>query len=379
MGVSISRSFDFAISSHIFVSVTFHPHLFVLVPRCRGFKMKPQRPGTHREQRKRSIIGFHSAQTKTNHKVILPVEASMISSTGNHEVLETMRMQEESEAYTLPIKRLVKSLTTPHDRSDNIEGTKKLSQGMADYISWRRQMATWCIQISKMLDQQIETVEVALSILDRAPAADPKLAEDPETYQLACVGSLYIATKLYEKKQLSLGAMTHLCLNRFYEYQIEAMELRLLASIQWRVNPPTAVSFARLLLKIARLHENHREILIMEEVKKQVEKAVVEEYFLTVKASTLAFAAVMNGLQQVKSKKPMYYFELFRDALGYGDSAPSRFIDVCNRLFPSGGGIADPCLDNKTSVLPTVANECIGNRLRKSHVRVASCPDQFRQ
>jgi hypothetical protein len=204
---------------------------------------------------------------------------------------------------------------------------------MLEYISWRRKVGVWCLEIADYLDQQIETVEVTLSILDRAVAADSSIIEDPDIYQLACAAALFIAAKLHEKTHLNLEDMARLCLFRFSKNAIMGMESHLLFTIQWRVNPPTATSFAKYLLSMLDMSVGRKDA-VMESVTKQIENAIVEEYFLTVKTSTLALAAVTNGLQHVCKSKVMAHFQRFQLALGYKTSVPSRFTDVYGRLRP---------------------------------------------
>jgi hypothetical protein len=285
-------------------------------------------------------------------------------------VLEAMRGQEEG-AYTLPISSLVRSLTP---RGGNDVGTKNLSDDILDYISWRRQMADWCLDMAAYLDHQIETVEVTLSILDRAVAADPSMIEDPELYQTACAASLLIAAKLHERPQLNIEDVARLCLFRFSKVSIQRMESHILFTIQWRVNPPTAVSFATHLLGMLDMGVSRKEA-ILQAVTKQIEKALVEEYFLTVKTSTLALAAVMNGLQQVCYPKMMAHFQCFQKALGYNKrSVPSRFTDVCNRLRPFLG-VPGPCIEPPRRKSHVLAAESMSHRKTRS----VSAPCKYRQ
>lgn len=82
------------------------------------------------------------------------------------------------------------------------------------------------------------------------------------------------------------------------------MELEILEAIQWRMNPPTALSFIKNFLALVPgiiMSKNDRDT-VNELAKYQTELAVHEYSFVAIDASIVAFAALMNALETVEFK-----------------------------------------------------------------------------
>mmetsp|Transcript_2569 Transcript_2569/g.3784 ORF Transcript_2569/g.3784 Transcript_2569/m.3784 type:complete len:308 (+) Transcript_2569:59-982(+) len=178
----------------------------------------------------------------------------------------------------------------------------------------RRSMIAWCMQVSDFCQFSRNTLCIAVNTLDRFVAAHKKkscLDICGEEFQLAAMACLYTAVKTNENVALDPQSMSKLSKGKFSTTMIERMEFLILKTLQWRVNAPTALSFADLFLRIfpqqqlpSAKKEQERAILISQLVQDQIMYATHESQFLGVPASQLALAAVCNAVQLITGSLP---------------------------------------------------------------------------
>lgn len=151
-----------------------------------------------------------------------------------------------------------------------------------------------------------------MSILDRFLATRQGRAAifDSSDFQLAAMTSLYTAVKIHEPEVMSAQLVATLSRGAHTEAEVKAMESRILEAVKWRVNPPTSLSFVRYLLELLPpefLNQDTRSTLY--EVSKYQTELVVADYsMVTVPASIIAYASLVNALEGVC---------MDRTALGY--------------------------------------------------------------
>jgi hypothetical protein len=167
----------------------------------------------------------------------------------------------------------------------------------------RSKMVSWCYQVTDFCKFQRETVEIAMSILDRylmTPAGLSALA-DRKVYQLAAMTCLYTAVKIHEPEAMDPNLVSNLSRGTYMPEEVEKMEAKILMAVQWRVNPPTALAFVRKFLELIPnnvLDEGMR-ATAYDITKYQTELAVNEYDFIPVKASTVAFCSIINSLESI--------------------------------------------------------------------------------
>jgi hypothetical protein len=144
-------------------------------------------------------------------------------------------------------------------------------------------------------DSQTETAETALSIVEQFASIDWDIMTNSELFQLAYVVSLYIALKRHQtsEKSLSLSQIQELSWGDFSQEEVECMEIHILFLLMCHVSPPTALVFAWTLLDIVPEKLISGWSLILEAAVEQHEMAL---FLLSVKALSVALAAVMNDL-----------------------------------------------------------------------------------
>ena len=182
------------------------------------------------------------------------------------------------------------------DIYENHEIPKRQSQRdkleLSLIATWRHQMFDWVCQVVRCKCLNKGVVEVSFNILDRFVAM--KLEEQSISrgdFQLYCLVAVYIAFKT----SASAGRLTlkHLISMAGGVYQSEDFhraELEMLETLQWRVNPPTIMTFCDVYLSLdeAQLSEN-----VYSVCEYMAEVAVADEFFISKPCSTIALGIVL--------------------------------------------------------------------------------------
>jgi len=124
---------------------------------------------------------------------------------------------------------------------------------------------------------------------------------DRNKFQPAVMTAFYTADKVHERHALNPRFVTKLSRGLHSKEEVEAMEFRMLDAIQWRVNPPTALSFARHLLDLVPsvLIDGSTRETAMELAKYQVELAVSCYDLSLEKTSPTAFSSLLNSIESI--------------------------------------------------------------------------------
>jgi hypothetical protein len=107
-------------------------------------------------------------------------------------------------------------------------------------ISCRELMTEWEYKIIDHFGLSREIVAISFSYLDRFTA---KCKCDRKAYKLAAMTSLFIATKIYNSRQLAMGTLATLSGGEFEISDVAQMERIILKTLEWKMNPPTVQSF----------------------------------------------------------------------------------------------------------------------------------------
>jgi hypothetical protein len=170
-------------------------------------------------------------------------------------------------------------------------------------IECRAKMVAWCFQVIDFCKLSHETVEITMSFVDRflSTTEGTTARNDRKTYQLVCMTALYTAVKIHEPKAMSPSLVSRFSHGAFTARDIEAMEVKLLDALKWRVNPPTSWAFMRKLMSLIpeyaldkELREAADDLAVL-----QIELAVSTYQFVSVNASTVAYCALMNSLESL--------------------------------------------------------------------------------
>jgi hypothetical protein len=198
--------------------------------------------------------------------------------------IQAMIKQEES-GYTIP------------DYLENVPETKNdLDQPVDSDI--RFLIAQWTLQLAEICEYSSETSWIAMSCLDRFLATTdgcPVLL-DCLKFQNAALAALYIAIKMNEMEVLGPANMAQLSRGQQTEGDIEEMELRILNALEWRVHPPTALSFVHMFLQLIPKFDPQYRPNILEMAEFQIQHSILDYDLCRVKASRIAFATTLNAV-----------------------------------------------------------------------------------
>ncbi|KAG7369201.1 cyclin-like protein [Nitzschia inconspicua] len=176
--------------------------------------------------------------------------------------------------------------------------------------SCRYVMAKWCCEIADFCKYKRETVAVAMNCLDRfmATVVGQEILLDRNSYQLASMTALYSSVKIHEQEAMDPNLISSLSRGVHSPMAVEAMEAKMLRALQWRVNPPTAMSFVRSMMDLVPHHivgPAERET-ITEITKFQIELAVNEYSFSRFRPSTIAIASLLNSLESLSEDRMLF-------------------------------------------------------------------------
>jgi hypothetical protein len=170
-------------------------------------------------------------------------------------------------------------------------------------IECRDRMVAWCVQVIDFFSFSRDTVEIAVSFVDRflATPEGTTARNDHSSYQLTCMAALYTAAKIHEPKATPPELVALSSNGAFTSQDIEAMEVKLLSALEWRVNPPTSRDFVHKLMSLIPSDLLNKELrqTAVDFTFLQTQLAVVNYQFVTIRASIIAYSALMNSLQSI--------------------------------------------------------------------------------
>ena len=186
----------------------------------------------------------------------------------------------------------------------------------------RKKMVAWSYQVIDFCKFNRETVEIAMSYLDRflcTPTGIHAL-QDRSVYQLAAMASLYTAVKIHEPEAMDPALVSNLSRGTYTANEIEEMEFIIIQSLRWRLNPPTTLSFVREFMKLTSIEalDEPTRIVVYELCKFQAEFATSNHDFVEAQASEKAYHSFMNALEclNVDPKVVQYISNMLQHAIG---------------------------------------------------------------
>lgn len=163
----------------------------------------------------------------------------------------------------------------------------------------RVKMTQWCFQVVEFCNFNREIVGIGMSYLDRflcTPYGEFAL-KDRKIYQLASMCSLYMATKLFETREMDLRLLSQLSRGVYTESEIAAMEASILSALNWFVHPPTSVSFINECMRAIPSIQKDRQtfMTLIDIARSHTELAVADYSFVTMNQSSIALASIANA------------------------------------------------------------------------------------
>lgn len=214
--------------------------------------------------------------------------------------------------------------------------------------SCRFAMAKWCMDIADFCNYSRETAAVAINCLDRfmAAPAGREILFDRTQFQLAAMTALYSSVKIHEHEAMDPKLVSTLSRNAHSPEAVEAMEAKMLNAIQWRVNPPTSMSFVRNMVDLVPNHLINSDELatVMELATFQLDLAMSDYKFSQSSASSLAFASLLNAVDTVVSDG-MFFGKFESTMAGVILVDPEKLRDIRIGLYEAVNGTDDDGMD----------------------------------
>jgi hypothetical protein len=142
-----------------------------------------------------------------------------------------------------------------------------------------------------------------MNCLDRfmSTASGQEILFNRSLYQLAAMTALYSSVKIHEQEAIDPQLMSSLSNGIHSAQAVEAMESKMLTAIQWRVNPPTAMSFVRSMIDLlpSDCIDSCSKETILDVARVQIELIVNKYEFCTSDASSIALACVLNAIESL--------------------------------------------------------------------------------
>jgi len=213
----------------------------------------------------------------------------------------------------------------------------------------REKMVDWCYTVANICKFDSETVEIAVSFLDRflltRKAFEIGALRDPRIFQLAVMAILYSAIKIHEPKAIDPLLLSSLSQGMYTAQQVECLELEILQALKWRLTPPTAHVFVRQYLEFLgpfKVFDDTQKEAIRELSMMQIRLAVRDYKFIMVNRSVLAFASILNAIESLGHS---WNYARIGDELSYFlniDWRSQEFIDVQYCLYAAVTSRAGP-------------------------------------
>jgi hypothetical protein len=148
-------------------------------------------------------------------------------------------------------------------------------------------------------DLSREVVSVSLDLFDRYLATRGNQCNG-NLALLTSLTTLHIAIKLHDTKKIKIATLANLSRGQFGAKHIEEMEWKILFALGWQLHPPTQYAFVShlLLLLPSEVHPAVRKE-IFELSRYLTELSICDSYFVDVNNSTVAFAAILNVMDDL--------------------------------------------------------------------------------
>lgn len=176
--------------------------------------------------------------------------------------------------------------------------------------SCRFAMAKWCNEIVDFCKYSRETVGIAMSCLDRfmCTASGQEILLNRNLYQLAAMTALYSSVKIHEQEAMDPKLVSELSQGIHSPQAVEAMEMKMLDAIQWRVNPPTAISFVRSMTDLLPddIVQSCEKEIILAMAQQQIELIVNDYDFCTFDESSIALACMLNAIESATENGALF-------------------------------------------------------------------------
>eukprot|EP00593_Proboscia_inermis_P002370 CAMPEP_0171293818 /NCGR_PEP_ID=MMETSP0816-20121228/2171_1 /TAXON_ID=420281 /ORGANISM="Proboscia inermis, Strain CCAP1064/1" /LENGTH=324 /DNA_ID=CAMNT_0011765077 /DNA_START=80 /DNA_END=1054 /DNA_ORIENTATION=- len=204
--------------------------------------------------------------------------------------LATMKLQEMNSLYKC-CDYLSRRQKAKIKSSSNATAESRLER------TYREKICEWMYRVVDHFRVNRDVVSISLSYLDRYLAVTGEGC-DTKVFRLASVAALYIACKLFDSMgPLKAPTLVELSRKEFEVRDIEMMEIEMLHTLQWRVNPPTSSTFVRYIFAVVSQDKSMSLYSkLVDDSLYFTDLAVCDYFFVSQKPSVVAMASIKNAI-----------------------------------------------------------------------------------
>mmetsp|Transcript_6286 Transcript_6286/g.15628 ORF Transcript_6286/g.15628 Transcript_6286/m.15628 type:complete len:274 (+) Transcript_6286:205-1026(+) len=166
---------------------------------------------------------------------------------------------------------------------------------------WREKICEWCFQVIDHCDIDRDVVSIALSYFDRYLAHHTSIAK--ALYQLVAMTSLYLAVKLHSTRKISVSSMSALSKGQFRVDQILKIEISIIKTLRWHLNPPTPSMFLDVANPLIDHSDTDPQVSyeIVELSRYLLELSVCDDFFADKKSSSITYASLLVAMDTLST------------------------------------------------------------------------------
>jgi len=240
----------------------------------------------------------------------------------------------------------------------------------------RRKMVEWSFTVVDSFNLSRESVWRAMDILDRflssGKGSSVKAGENKQSFQLASTVCLYMAVKVHEDVEMTIGFLVKLCRSYYTASEFISMEHDILFALRWSICQTTPLDFARqcLLLQLDCFDPETIDC-ILENTQKQMDLATSDVYFASYKQSSVGIACLGAALVEsdVNSAEQEEFWSQLSSMLNF-DFASKEVREV-ERHMLSGSTICKPKRQSQLVLSKTTSQKSCNEQT--SPVSILSC------
>jgi len=250
--------------------------------------------------------------------------------------VNVMLCQEMSEAYQckdyLLRRRSEKAAESQCDMSDDDSVPPPLIEEIDTLC--REKMCEWAYRVVDHFNASREIVAIAFSYLDRFV---DRCCCDRAAFKLAAMTSIYMATKVFNSREISMSSLSELSRGEFDIAHIAEMEKIILSTLKWRMHPPTVHCFINHLHSLLPLPKGPTTRAIYNRATFFGELSLFDYSFVSQSRSLIAIAALTNAMEgmegTVKTEEQTKFFEILHQTLEMPQFTTETIDSIRNRLW----------------------------------------------
>ena len=166
--------------------------------------------------------------------------------------------------------------------------------------SCREKMCEWSYRVCDHFKIPRNIVAVAFSFLHRFVNG---CSCDRTAFKLASMTALYVATKVFDGRQLSISTLAELSRGEFEVSHISEMEMIMLRTLDWKLNPPTVQDFIQYFLAFLP-SQCSQATYIAQRAMFFAELSVYDYDLISHDRGVIALAGIFNAIEAVLGQDP---------------------------------------------------------------------------